>query len=80
MLPLDVAATVYVEDVDAPLLLVDAVDDAVAASPRRAQAGERAAQRAAETVGRFGEGAKDQLHAGSADLLRQPQQVVLRAG
>ena len=59
---------VDVGDIDPPPLVIDAVDDAVAASARRSQAGERAGQGTAQPMRLFSQSPEDQLHARGADL------------
>lgn len=68
-LPIHRASVVHVDDLDAPEVVVGAVDDPVAAPSGRTQAGQLAAQRTAETVRVLRQGTEDELDASGGDLL-----------
>ncbi len=68
-LPVHRASVVHVDDLDAPEVVVGAVDDPVAAPSGRTQAGQLAAQRPAETIRVLRQGTEDELDASGGDLL-----------
>jgi hypothetical protein len=70
--PVDVAATVDVDDLHRANVLDDAVDHAVITSASRVQATKLGTEGLAYAAWIVGEGPEHELDAGRGDLLRQP--------
>lgn len=68
--PVDVAASVYMQDLHGAGVFTHAVDDPVVTSASRVQAAELAAEGLAHSLRIFSERSEDELNAGRGHLLR----------